>query len=246
MILYFTGTGNSLFLAKRVCGEGERLVSIAECMQNEEYRIVLPEGESLGLVFPVYFYTLPTIVREFLEKAEIQNATYVYSLITCGGSIRQAPAVLKKLLAGKGIRLSYNREVVMPDNSMLFYQIPGTDKAQPRLQAAQELAREIALDIAAKKVVPIKDGTLISDMVGAGYKLCSGTKKYYATDACTGCGLCAKNCPQQVIVMDGNRPKWEKEKCCKCSSCINRCPVQAIQYGKGTIKRNRYVNPYEN
>ncbi|MGI5933052.1 MAG: 4Fe-4S dicluster domain-containing protein, partial [Eubacterium sp.] len=31
--------------------------------------------------------------------------------------------------------------------------------------------------------------------------------------------------------------------CTKCSACINRCPVQAIQYGKRTKKRPRYVHP---
>ena len=243
MILYFTGTGNSLYVAKKLLADGERLVSIADLMKKGEYTIELSEDEKLGIVFPVYFYTLPTIVREFLEKAEIRNAGYVYSVITCGGGTGQASAVLKKVLANKGITLTYFKELLMPDNGMLFYQIPGTEKAEERLTPADAVISRIREDIGNREASKIGSGTVISDLMGAGYKLCSGTKKFYAEDTCTGCGLCERNCPQQVIKLVDNKPVWAKENCCKCSSCINRCPVKAIQYGKGTKKRNRYVNP---
>lgn len=243
MILYFTGTGNSLYVAKKLLADGERLVSIADLMKKGEYTIELSEDEKLGIVFPVYFYTIPTIVREFLEKAEIRNAGYVYSVITCGGGTGQASAVLKKVLANKGITLTYFKELLMPDNGMLFYQIPGTEKAEERLTPADAVISRIREDIGNREASKIGSSTVISDLMGAGYKLCSGTKKFYAEDTCTGCGLCERNCPQQVIKLVDNKPVWAKENCCKCSSCINRCPVKAIQYGKGTKKRNRYVNP---
>ena len=70
-----------------------------------------------------------------------------------------------------------------------------------------------------------------------------GTKKYHVTDKCTGCGLCAKNCPDHAIQMVDGRPVWTKKKCAKCTACINRCPVGAIEYGKGTEGRARYNNP---
>ncbi len=243
MILYFTGTGNSLYVAKKLSNENEKLISIADLMKQNNFIVELEEGEKLGLVFPVYFYTVPAIVREFLEKAEINNPGYVYSVITCGGGTGQASAVLKKILAGKGIKLSYFKELLMPDNGMLFYQIPGTDKAGERLSGADEVIKSIQEDIKEEKESSIGNSTVISDLMGLGYKMCSGTKKYYAEDTCTGCGLCERNCPERVIKLENKRPVWTKENCCKCSSCINRCPVKAIQYGKSTKKRNRYVNP---
>ena len=243
MILYFSGTGNSLFAAKMLLKEGESLVSIADLMKQGNITVQLKEGEKLGFVFPVYFYTVPAIIREFLERAEIINAGYVYSVITCGGGTAQASAVLKKLLAAKGIKLSYFKEVLMPDNSMLFYQIPGTEKAGERLDKAKELLAVVKEDIKNEKTSEIGKATVISDLVGLGYKLCKGTDKFYAEDTCIGCGLCERNCPQQVIKLENGKPVWTKAECCKCSSCINRCPVKAIQYGKGTKKRNRYVNP---
>ncbi|MBO7354887.1 MAG: EFR1 family ferrodoxin [Lachnospiraceae bacterium] len=243
MIIYFSGTGNSLYAAKSLLEENERLVSMADMIKEKSYDVGLESGERLGLVFPVYFYTVPSIVKDFLEKAEIKNAGYVFAVITCGGGTAQASAVLKKILAGKGITLSYFRELLMPDNSMLFYQIPGTDKARGRLDDAAKVLADIKKDIEERKTTAIGDNTMISSLIGLGYRLCSGTKKFYAEDTCTGCGLCARNCPMQVIVMKDKRPVWTEEKCCKCSTCINRCPVKAIQYGKATKKRNRYVNP---
>lgn len=243
MIIYFSGTGNSLYAAKKLLNEGERLVSMADLMKRKEYTIELENNERLGLVFPVYFYSVPSIVREFLEKAEIRNADYVFSVITCGGGTAQSSVVLKKILAGKGITLSYFKELLMPDNSMLFYQIPPVDKAQERLEKADEILKSIKQDLNEKKTTPIGNVSIISSMGGAGFKLCSSTKKFNVEDTCIGCALCERNCPQQVIKLENNKPVWIKENCCKCSACINRCPVKAIQYGKGTKKRNRYVNP---
>ena len=41
----------------------------------------------------------------------------------------------------------------------------------------------------------------------------------------------------------GGRPVWTKSKCLKCCGCLGRCPFSAIQYGKKTASRGRYVNP---
>ena len=62
-------------------------------------------------------------------------------------------------------------------------------------------------------------------------------------DTCIACSKCEANCPAGAIRMENGRPVWAKKKCLKCCGCINRCPVAAIQYGKKTAARGRYVNP---
>ena len=243
MIIYFSGTGNSLYAARKLLNEGEKLVSLADLIKQNSYVIELAEGERLGLVFPVYFYTVPSIVKDYLKKAQIKNAGYVFSVITCGGGTAQASSVLKKTLASNGIVLSYFRELLMPDNSMLFYQIPGVDNAKEQLADADRILEDIKHDLEAKETTKIGSNTVISSLMGAGYNLFKSTKKFYAEDTCIGCGRCEKNCPLQVIKLENNKPVWTADKCCKCSACINSCPVKAIQYGKGTKNRNRYVNP---
>lgn len=67
------------------------------------------------------------------------------------------------------------------------------------------------------------------------------TKKFYAKDNCTSCGICEKVCNTKCIKVEG-KPVWG-DNCSLCLACINLCPVRAIQYGKSTEKRGRYKNP---
>lgn len=242
MIFYFTGTGNSLFAAKRLLSDSEKLINIADAIKSGHYEFSAA-GENVGFVFPVYFYTVPDIVRDFISKLKLTGADYVYAVITCGGSISQAGSVLKKELAKRNIKLNFVTPLLMPDNSMLFYQIPAKEEGTQRLKDAEEKITEIKKMIQNRAEMNIGSGTILSDLIGLGYKLCNKTEKFYAEDSCISCGLCEKNCPQSVIVLKDGKPQWTKPECTKCSACISRCPVQAIQYGKATKKRNRYVNP---
>lgn len=51
MILYFTGTGNSLYAAQKLADEGEEIVSLVEAQRSKAFYCTLQEGEKLGFVF---------------------------------------------------------------------------------------------------------------------------------------------------------------------------------------------------
>lgn len=243
MIFYFSGTGNSEYVAKKLLGSEETLVNIAEALKSKTFAYEIKPEEQVGIVFPVYFYTLPTLVREFIQKIELKGNSYIYSVITCGGGICQAGSVLKKELKARNLELNFVQKLLMPDNSMLFYQIPGNDGAEELIKKADIIIEDIKARIDKRETQKIGDITILSDLVNLGYKACSKTEKFYAMNSCISCGLCAQNCPEDIIRIVDGKPSWEKNKCSKCSACINRCPTKAIQYGKLTIKRNRYVNP---
>jgi Pyruvate/2-oxoacid:ferredoxin oxidoreductase delta subunit len=57
-------------------------------------------------------------------------------------------------------------------------------------------------------------------------------KLFFASDRCTGCGLCAEHCPNKAIEMRGNRarrrPYWTF-RCQSCMRCMAYCPVRAVE-----------------
>lgn len=47
--------------------------------------------------------------------------------------------------------------------------------------------------------------------------------------ACTGCGICAKKCPQEAITGDKKEPHYmDQDKCIKCGICYDSCKFDAI------------------
>jgi len=48
-------------------------------------------------------------------------------------------------------------------------------------------------------------------------------------DVCSGCGLCAGDCPTEAITMIDNYPSFDESKCTNCNACVDSCPTQAIK-----------------
>ncbi len=242
MIFYFTGTGNSLAAAKKLRGPEEELINMADANRENRHDYQVKPGEPVGFVFPVYFYSLPTVVMDFIDALNLEGADYIYSVITCGGGISQAGAVLKKRLLLRNLSLNYVTALLMPDNYILLYSNKAEGWEQLLAQADDRL-RTIAEDIAKRQCSTIKKHTMISDVMAKMYEQARKTKKFYADDGCIGCGMCAKNCPENVIELVDGKPVWTRKSCAQCLACINRCPVRAIQYGKRTRRQGRYVHP---
>lgn len=75
------------------------------------------------------------------------------------------------------------------------------------------------------------------------YERARRTGYFAVTDACVGCGLCARNCPVSAIEIRDGRPVWVKEQCVMCLACLHRCPKFAIRRGKKTAGHGQYVHP---
>lgn len=241
MIFYFTATGNSLMAAKALAKEGEALVDMAAARKQGDFRYLLPEGERLGFVFPVYFYTIGDVVSDFLERLEIDGDPYTFAVITCGGGIGGAGGLLAKKLRARGLNLSYIASLLMPDDTVFYYNLASDEANARRLRGAETRLEEIGKALNEKQTSKAKGG--LSALCRSLYHAAASTKKFRAEENCLHCGLCERICPDGAIELRDGLPVWMKSKCTKCSACINRCPAEAIQYGKGTKTRRRYVNP---
>ena len=65
MIFYFSGTGNTKFVAKEIAaGIGEDLLFIPDLIREGRYEFALQPGETVGFCFPTHGWQPPRIVRE--------------------------------------------------------------------------------------------------------------------------------------------------------------------------------------
>ena len=114
-ILYFTSTGNNLYIAKKLGGE---LLSIPQLIKNNRFDI---EDESIGIIFPVFYANAPKIVREFIEKARFKT-DYLFLIASYGSDGDQnAFKILKKAFNKKGMKVNYTNSVLMVDNYLPMF-----------------------------------------------------------------------------------------------------------------------------
>lgn len=109
MLFYFTGTGNSLYVARQI---EEKPISIPQILHQENLKF---KDEKIGIVYPVYAGEAPKIVLEFLEKATFET-DYFYLILTYGKDVTDAPECIARLLEEKGRHVNYIHSILMVDN----------------------------------------------------------------------------------------------------------------------------------
>ena len=90
MILYFSGTGNSRHVAKRMAAElDDQLLDLNERIKAEDTSPV-ETGEDLVVVTPTYAWRIPRLVRDWLLNTRMAGAKRVWFVMTCGSEIGSA------------------------------------------------------------------------------------------------------------------------------------------------------------
>lgn len=249
MIFYFSATGNSyhaaLIIGEMLC---EEAVDISAVMKKGQHAFELKKGERLGFIFPVFFYGVPSIVADFVDRLELKGdaTAKAFAVITCGEKICGADRQFMRMLAKKDIALTDTYPLVMPNNSVPWYDLQTADEQVKVLEEAEEGMRSIAASISGGGHGEYSSGIGARAKTGFMYPLYRhgrSTGRFYAENGCTRCGKCARICPAEAIEVKADGPIWTKKRCVQCLACINRCPVQAIQYGNATRRRTRYENP---
>jgi len=238
IIYWFSGTGNSLYAAKRLVAElGD--TSLYPMTTEVPGGEVGGSGEKIGFVFPSYYCNLPRIVRSFIQKLKIKDGTYLFALVTMGAIGMGSVAAFESCLKQKKLRLDYGRSIIMPANYAILYNPADKAKVENRLEKTDKKIKKISLQIKTG-VRSVRKIIYTSDKL---YKNIEELdSQFFAEDSCNACGQCEKICPVGNIVMDKKKPRW-LHHCEHCVACMSWCPVKAIQYGEKTKKRRRYQNP---
>ena len=267
-IYYFSGTGNSLFIARELQKRlpDAALIPIISLLDQETIETA---GRAVGLVFPVHALTNPIAVRRFLRKADFSSADYVFAVATRLGTVYRGFEEIGRLLKKKGSRLDAHLVLNMGNNEPRHgkYTVPTPedlktleDAALKRLDsfAGKVMQKAICHEKGAEEGITFGMHPLLNSFMEkltiSGLSLSEhfgGVNYFYADEKCVGCGICQKVCLSGKIQMQGGKPVWARKPLCyMCFACLNYCPKHAMQikdivFVKSQSRTNgRYPHPY--
>ena len=244
MIFFFSGTGNSKYAARRIADAlGDTLLSLNDRIRAGDTTPV-DTGERLVIVTPTYAWRIPRIVRDWLLRTELRGAKQVWFVMTCGSELGNADRYNRALCRAKGLGCMGTAQLVMPENYIAMFGVPQAEEARKIVARAEpDLYRAIAAIRAGLPFAPTRSNLYDRFMSGPVnpifYSLCVKANAFTVSDACTGCGQCARRCPTGSIALRGGKPVWGKA-CTHCMACICYCPAEAIEYGKKSRGKPRY------
>jgi ferredoxin len=265
-IYYFTGTGNSLYIArelKQILPEAE-LIPVVKAIRTNQF---VTKEKKIGFVFPCHGLTIPIPIRYFVKRMDVRSSDYFFAIATRGGSIFHGFSIINKALKkqGKCLNASFVINMALNDPKLKYFTVPTKEELELiEIDALQKLK------IIKNRIInkgnshnDDKSGVTFSDNLILNcilerlipfmtHFISPGIKKYFYADSnCTGCGICEKVCPSRKIKMEDNKPVWQKNfDCYLCYACVNYCPFKAVQiHSKFWMKsyttgKGRYPHPY--
>lgn len=256
MILYFSGTGNTRFVARRLAGI---LCDELLCMEPREKtaaRIVT--GKRVVWCFPTYSWGVPPVVADFIKNTglEFDPEARHFMVTTCGDDMGYADRQWRKLIRQRGWISAGAFAIQMPNTYVLMkgFDTDSPDVATKKLAASMRRVEEVGRAI--ENYAPGSPDMLIRGsfpMIKTSViypwfvRHAMSPKPFHATAACVGCGRCATTCPCANITMEKEaggyrRPQWH-DHCALCLRCYHICPQHAVAYGKTTDGKGQYINP---
>lgn len=244
VLYWFSGAGNSLAVARDLAARlpAAQLVPVVHALEAPA-----TEADSVGFVFPVHSFGPPAVVADLLRTFPAGPESYIFSVATCGGLPGYTHATVNRLLARRGLTHAAGWSVVMPD---IFVDLIPILPICHNWLFTREKQKVVAMArvITARRRGPREDSTPGFNILGRALWGVSTRhfpqedRKFGATDACTGCGLCRRICPVRNIRMTGGRPEW-LHHCTQCYACLHWCPARAIQIRRPTVSKARYHHP---
>ncbi|MFZ5351452.1 MAG: EFR1 family ferrodoxin [Bacillota bacterium] len=249
-IYYFSTTGNSLLMARRIAeglGEAE-LISIPKTKDG----LIDVSAQRVGFVFPVYAWGPPKNVREFINKLHFYSRPYVFAVATCGGTPAKALLQLKKLLIKAGADL--DAAFAVKEGANMVTKTPGialfvSGINKKKCHSGMERLPEILDAIKNNRKHEPETSSPAANFFGELFnnmgqsladKMGVADANFSVDERCIGCHTCKRVCPNENIEIVVNKPVWQ-HKCRLCNACIQWCPQQAIHF-KDEVRRYRNPN----
>jgi len=253
-VYYFSGTGNSLWSAKRIAQiigkthpAGTRPEDACELynigVEAQKSEIII-EADAVVMVFPSYAYGLPLIVRRF-AKAAVFKTNYLAAFVTYGSSPRGTLGALRQILKKKSIGAMFFGRIPAVENYLAMFGPPKAPTLERRVlmqeKATEEAARGIIERRENRVTVFCPFSAFVSWLFSLGVKIFY--RHYRLSGDCNGCGICEKICPVAAIAMHDGQPLFTP-RCEHCQGCIDMCPSRAIRFGRVQWGTPGYRHPH--
>ncbi len=136
MILYFSGTGNSRYLAEIIQkNTGDELISMNERIKSEDYSTIYSE-KPLVFVVPTYAWQIPHVVRDFILRTNFTGCKKAYFILSCGVDTGNAAYFARLLCKDKKFKYMGLRTIVMPENYIALFSAPSIKMSAKLISAA--------------------------------------------------------------------------------------------------------------
>lgn len=231
VIVYFSGTGNSEYIARSFAAQMD-----CACYSIEEpvdFTAVLKEQQTVAVCYPIYGSCVPALMRDFARRhaallAEKRLIVFCTQMMFSGDGAKAFTRLLPSC------KVIYAEHFNMPNNISNFALFPVTEKERLRKKAkADAKMARVCRDIK-NGVVFLRGWSRASQLLGyLQNTFWPGVERkkassFRAGDSCNGCGLCAKKCPASNLVQQEPRKKPIQQNCCiLCYRCVNLCPQKA-------------------
>ena len=241
IIYCYSGSGHCLNMAKSIA----KALGDTDIVMMRSFPAITDarEAQRVGFIFSCMAGGLPGNVENYVKAIQIAPGAYRFAVeqyagyLGCG--LRKIDEIVH-LDYWTGISNHSTAIWLMPHRLTIP---PTTPKAaQKRID---KKAAVVAADVLAGKrseKKPPKEAVFELMSKGLGKTHAKRIKKFAASDACIGCGICEKICPRNNIQLVGKKPSFSSN-CIGCLSCVQFCPKKAINIGKITEKRERFPHP---
>ncbi|MDO5572579.1 MAG: EFR1 family ferrodoxin [bacterium] len=197
-VFYFTGTGNNLYIAKKLQTglENTHLYPFYCLDENPE---LVNQYERIIYCAPVYYSHVPPYVIDTLNKIIYTSEKEIITIVACGGNRGHAIEDIRETISMSGQKVVGEYMIVLPGNYILSY------GAFPKLyqqftnyladRKMNEIIRRIkshSIDVQKKTGMFYKkeNEPRLMEAIHSFEKI---GQQYEIAESCVGCGICVLN-----------------------------------------------------